>query len=267
MPTSPAPTVSQRRAAAVASGARRQAGRPGPRQRGGARLGHRDLQALLGQQRHAFERQGTRRVGQQLRHQQVDRQQLDQQRRVAEDLDVDRPEPGHQRVVRQPHQPDRQPQRAGQHDAEQRHAQRVGHADREGAQVAVARMELEQQLADVEAGRVVQEAEARPDLARLEIGGDVARQADADQRQHQHQRALQQPLALAPRALSCAPGRVSGGGRGHGVAVVGSRCLSEPAASTSGRPWSTGCWRRAGGPLPTSDRGCARSSRRSCRPA
>ena len=65
--------------------------------------------------------------------------------------------------------PTRDAEHARQHDAGERDPQRVAHADGEGAQVAVARAVVEQQLADVEAGRIAQEVEARLDLPRREV--------------------------------------------------------------------------------------------------
>ena len=113
-------------------------------------------------------------------------------------------------MVRQPHDADRDAEHAREDDAGERDAQRVAQADRERAQVAVAGAVLEQQLADVEAGRVAQKAEPRLDLARLEIGGDVARDRRGDGEQDEDDRALDQPGANAFGATAGAPGGVAG---------------------------------------------------------
>ena len=127
---------------------------------------------------------------------------------VCDDNDLRGAEPGHERVVREAQQADADAEHAREHDSGNRDAQRVAHADRERAQVAVARRVVEQQLADVESGRVAQEVEARLDLPRFEVGGDVAREQDRKHDQKQGDRALQQPVAPQPRPPSGVPGGV-----------------------------------------------------------
>ena len=123
-------------------------------------------------------------------------------------------------MLRQAQQADRDPEHAREHDPGERDAQGVGHADRERAQVAVSRRVLEQQLADVEPGRVAQEVEARPDVARFEVGGDVAREHEGERDQQQGDDALEQPFAPQPRLPASAPGSVGAGLQRIGGAYI-----------------------------------------------
>jgi hypothetical protein len=162
-------------------------------------------------------------------------------------------------VVREAHQADNDTDQARQHDASQRDPQRVGHAGHERAQVAVACGEFEQHLADVEAGRRLQEVEARLDLARLEIDRDVVGDPECDDKEQQCRGALHEPFANAAGTLPRAPGSVAdcrGGCLHHGCGQRKWRpqppfaieptgtfapAVSGSGARTSGRPWSTGC--------------------------
>ena len=153
--------------------------------------------------------------------QQVDREQLDHERRVAEQLDVGGAEAHDERMARQAHQADGDAEHAREDDAGEGDPQRVGHADRERAQVAVARGVLEEQLADVEAGGIAQEAEARLDLARLEVGADVVRQADDDGDEDQRERALDDDRARPLGAAARAPGGVADGRRRRAQRIGG----------------------------------------------
>ena len=242
-PTSPAPTSSQRRAAArptsapSATGGERDASASAPYCR------HRDLQPLLREQRDAVDATAPDESGQQLGEQQVDREQLDQERRCCERPRRRRcPGQATSAVARQAHQADDDAEHARQHDAGERDAQRVAHADREGAQVAVARAVLEQQLADVEAGRVAQEAEARLDLARLEVGGDVLREAGERGRRATSASAPCSSHSRRRRARCRARQAASPVARRQAAPCrAAAASFSGSAARTSGRPWSTGC--------------------------
>src|SRR5262249_53346478 len=134
----------------------------------------------------------------------------------------------------------RHAEQARDHDAGERNTQRVRHADAKRAQVAVPRAEVEHELADVEAGRILQEAEAGSDLARLEVGGDVLPEPDEHEHDDQRQPAPHQPSAPATGALACAPRGVADGGPVH-AACVAMPAINGWAARTSGHPWSTGC--------------------------
>ena len=81
------------------------------------------------------------------------------------------------------------------HNPGERDPQRVGHAGGERAQVAVACGVVDQQLANIEAGGVAQEIEARPDLARIEIGDDIARDVHHHRDEQESEQALDQPCA------------------------------------------------------------------------
>jgi hypothetical protein len=144
-------------------------------------------------------------------------------------------------MTRQPQQPGEHAEHGREHDAGERDAQRVGHAGGERAQVAVARGVVDQQLADVEAGRIGEEAEPRLDAARVEVRADVAGDDERKCDHREREPALDEPVAQPARAARRAPCRIAdrrGERSRHCRALLRA---SGSAARTSGRPWSRGC--------------------------
>ncbi len=138
------------------------------------------------------------RPGQRLQHGIVPEQQLQQQRSVAHHLDIEQRDLRENPVVREPGDPDREPQRRRQRDRYRGHQQRVAEPDPERAAVGRKRGIVDQRLVDGEAGGLVPEAEAHGNAARLHVDDGVA-PAGADQRRERpdQQRLIEQP----PRAL------------------------------------------------------------------
>ena len=109
-------------------------------------------------------------AGQRLEHGVVPEQQLQQQRDIADGLDVTGGDLGHQPVAGQPRYADDETEDGGEHDAEAGHQQRIEQADPEGAAVSRGlRVEVDQRLADIEAGIVEPEAEAGGDMRACRI--------------------------------------------------------------------------------------------------
>ena len=102
--------------------------------------------------------------------------QLQQERYVADQFDIAAGEMRDQPIARQPRDADGEAENGREHDAEARDQKRVEKPDPESiAESRSARRIRDQRLADVEAGDIVPEAEARRDMG----GGKVARGIDA----------------------------------------------------------------------------------------
>ena len=194
------------------------AARPGPGQHGAhqttdkcQRLAraphrHRKRQAALAQEDQAGHRHRLGRIGQPFGQQQVPDQQLQQHRHIAEQLDIAVAQATHDGVVGEPADADQRAQDRGQHDADDRHPQRVEHADQEGFPVGVDRLVRDHQLADVETRRVGEKVEPALDAAHPHVLDRVVRQepdAQGDQAQRgnlveqcAHGAAAQRPVAF-----------------------------------------------------------------------
>ena len=144
------------------------------------------LQAVLAEEdvRQRLQRLVDRR--QELGQHEVPDEELQQQRHVAERLDVHAAERAQQEVARQPPDPDQRADDRGQHDADDRHAQRVRQPDQEGPGVGLRRIELEQALADREARRLQQEVEAALDAAHPHVLQRVVDEVPAGRHDQQH---------------------------------------------------------------------------------
>ena len=118
------------------------------------------------------------RHGHQPQHAEIPDEDVQQQRNVAEDLDIDRREAAHDEIRRQPADADDEAEDRRRDDAEDRDQERVQQADE--IDVEIGRRALvvgDQRLADVEPGRIAEEAEPRGDVRLAEI---VEHVLDAD---------------------------------------------------------------------------------------
>ena len=103
----------------------------------------------------------------------VPEQQLQQQRDVAEDLDIDRGDLADEPVRRQPRDADEEAEDGREDDAEDGDVEGVQQADDEGAAVGGIRAVGDERGQDLEAGAVLEEAEAGGDVGALQIGDRV----------------------------------------------------------------------------------------------
>ena len=107
---------------------------------------------------------------QRFEHGVVPEQKLQQQRHVADQLDIAGGEPRHQPVARQPRNADGKAEHGREHDADRGDQQRIEEADPERAAEGRGACRIgDQRLADVEAGRIVPEAEAGGDVGAREV--------------------------------------------------------------------------------------------------
>ena len=150
---------------------------------------HREVEAAVGEEHGVPERADRlARPGEGLADQLVEQEQPEQQRHVAEGLDVPFADLGEQPVVRQPADADQGAEDGRHEDAEDRHLQRVQHADVDRAGIGAGRRVGDHGVADLEARLALEVVEAAGDLLALqildgvgdEVPGEQADQADHD---------------------------------------------------------------------------------------
>jgi hypothetical protein len=170
-------------------------------------------------------------------HRQIPEQDPEQERQVAHQLHIGAGEPSDDPVGRQPGNADGKAEDRCQRDAEHGDQQRVQQADQEDAGVGVGLVVGNERLADAKAGGGIEEAEARGDALRLQVGAGIHGQDgnDPDEREHQSELvedAADTGIVVEWRAL----GRpyLAGFGRHRGL-------VSGSAARIAIRPWSKDC--------------------------
>jgi hypothetical protein len=136
-------------------------------------------------------------------HGQIPEQDLEQERQVADNFHIAAGKARKQPVGAQPRKADDKAEDRREHDAENRHQQRIEQADDKDAGIGVLFAERDQRLADAEPRRIVQEAQAEPDVLRVEIGLGVEREFHAKPNDHGGRRELVERAANFGPVVDC----------------------------------------------------------------
>ncbi len=138
--------------------------------------------------------------------------ELQHERRVADHLDIAAGQPAQQRVGGQPREAERHAEDGGDEDADDGDPQGVEQADGQRARVGVGRGVGDDVLADRNAGRALEEAEAELQPPRRHVGNEVGVGRPADEDDEREERGLPHQ---APRG-GAGGQRNQGPGGGHG---------------------------------------------------
>ncbi len=135
------------------------------------------------------------RIGQGCEHRQIPEQDLEQGRQIAHQFDIAAGDARKQPVRRQPAERDDKSDQGGEENADHRDQQRVEQTDQKNPRVGIRSGIRDQVLADVKSGRIGQEAEARGDPLRLQIGAGIGDDFVGDPGQHRHEQDLDDEAA------------------------------------------------------------------------
>ena len=177
--------------------------------------------------------QGLGDGGQPFVEDEIPHQQLQQDRDIAEQLHVAGAEAPHEEVAGQPADADQRAQDRREHDADDGRTQRIREPDQERLPVGIGRVECEDALADVEAGRLREEAEAALDSAHAHVLERVVREERDDGGDRHHRHRLVDQAACRPAA----PGPVAF----LGMHAPDAGAVSGLAVRTGARPCSRDC--------------------------